>query len=123
MADSKYLENLRKYGPNVRDRATERERTASMANARPSTLDAQEMNMQAIAGRADARRQNAALQQELAELGDQYKRESRGVEAPDDGIIGRLRSAAGMKKGGSVSKASKRADGIAMRGKTKGRLL
>lgn len=29
----------------------------------------------------------------------------------------------GMKKGGSVSKASKRADGIAQRGKTKGRMI
>ena len=29
----------------------------------------------------------------------------------------------GMKKGGSVSSASKRADGCAMRGKTKGRMV
>jgi hypothetical protein len=29
----------------------------------------------------------------------------------------------GMKKGGSVSSASKRADGIAQRGKTKGRIV
>jgi hypothetical protein len=33
------------------------------------------------------------------------------------------REARGMKKGGMVSSASKRADGIAMRGKTKGRMV
>lgn len=33
------------------------------------------------------------------------------------------REARGMKKGGSVSSASKRADGIAQRGKTKGRMV
>lgn len=32
-------------------------------------------------------------------------------------------AAAGMKKGGKVSSASKRADGIAQRGKTKGRVV
>lgn len=31
--------------------------------------------------------------------------------------------AAGMKKGGSVSSASKRADGIATKGKTRGRMV
>jgi hypothetical protein len=36
----------------------------------------------------------------------------------------KVRQAAGMKKGGSVkSSASRRADGIASRGKTKGRML
>ena len=36
---------------------------------------------------------------------------------------GDLRAAMGMKKGGSVSSASKRADGCAQRGKTKGRMV
>lgn len=40
-----------------------------------------------------------------SELADQYKRETRG-----------------MKAGGSVSSASKRADGIATKGKTKGKM-
>jgi hypothetical protein len=120
MSESKYLENLRKYGPKTRDRATELERMASLANARSSDIDAQEMNMRAIAGRADARKQNAALQQELAELGNQYKREARGVEAPEEGAVSRIKSAVGLKKGGS---ASARADGIAKRGKTKGRMV
>lgn len=34
-----------------------------------------------------------------------------------------IRTAMGMKKGGSVSSASKRADGIATKGKTKGRIV
>ena len=42
----------------------------------------------------------------------------RQVKAAKD-----LRAAMGMKKGGSVSSASKRADGIAKKGKTKGRML
>lgn len=119
MADAKYLENLRKYGPKTRDRASELEELASLANARESNIDAREMNMRAIAGNAEARKQNAALQKELSELGDQYKREARGVEAPDEGVVSRLKSAVGMKKGGS---ASARADGIAKRGKTRGKL-
>lgn len=36
---------------------------------------------------------------------------------------GDLRAAMGMKKGGSVGSASKRADGIATKGKTKGRIV
>lgn len=36
---------------------------------------------------------------------------------------GDMRAAMGMKKGGSVSSASKRADGIAKKGKTKGRMV
>ena len=83
MATEKYLENLRKSGPKVRDRASDLEEMASLANARPSSVDAREMNMRAIAGNAEARKQNAALRQEVKELGDQYKREARGMEAPD----------------------------------------
>ena len=37
--------------------------------------------------------------------------------------VKRLKEEAGMKKGGKVSSASKRADGIAQRGKTKGRMV
>ena len=41
---------------------------------------------------------------------------SRGLE----GALGAASQALGMKKGGKVSSASKRADGIAQRGKTRG---
>ena len=41
---------------------------------------------------------------------------SRGVE----GALGAASKALGMKKGGKVGSASKRADGIAQRGKTRG---
>jgi hypothetical protein len=53
-----------------------------------------------------AKKNIAAERQKISELADQYKRETRGKLA----------------KGGKVS-ASKRADGIAQRGKTKGRML
>ena len=52
-----------------------------------------------------AKQNIAAERQKISELADQYKRETRGKLA----------------KGGKVS-ASKRADGIAERGKTKGRM-
>ena len=42
---------------------------------------------------------------------------SRQIKAAKD-----MRAAMGMKKGGSVSSASKRADGIAQKGKTKGKI-
>ena len=56
--------------------------------------------------------------QKASELADQYKRETRGVK--DDSMRGKIREVTGMKKGGMT--ASKRADGIAQRGKTKGRM-
>ena len=55
--------------------------------------------------RSLAKQNIAAERQKISELADQYKRETRGKLA----------------KGGKVS-ASKRADGIAERGKTKGRM-
>ena len=57
--------------------------------------------------------------QKASELADQYKRETRGVK--DSSLRGKLREVTGMKKGGTVS-ASKRADGIAQRGKTRGKM-
>ena len=44
-----------------------------------------------------------------------------GAEAVMPGMAGA--KAAGMKKGGKVSSASSRGDGIAQRGKTKGRMV
>ena len=37
--------------------------------------------------------------------------------------MGQLKKAVGMKSGGKVSSASKRADGCAIKGKTKGRMM
>ena len=120
----KYLENLKRYGPQAKDRAADLEEMAALANARPSRENMRESNFRAIVGQPSARRESARLAQEVSELGDQYKREARGVEArDDDGIINKIKSAAGMKKGGKVSSASKRADGIAQRGKTRGRMI
>tara|TARA_R110000868_G_scaffold20238_4_gene85982 strand:- start:973 stop:1392 length:420 start_codon:yes stop_codon:yes gene_type:complete len=52
-----------------------------------------------------------------SELADQYKRETRGVK--NDSLLGKIREAIGMKKGGKVKTASSRGDGIAQRGKTR----
>ena len=65
---------------------------------------------------------------------DEVKRETRGQVAIDEPLFSADRRAAsdelkresrgkGMKKGGSVSSASKRADGCAVKGKTKGRMV
>ena len=61
----------------------------------------------------------------LREAENEMKRESsRGGEAAkrDSSLRGKIREMTGMKKGGIVS-ASKRADGIAVKGKTKGRIV
>jgi hypothetical protein len=58
--------------------------------------------------------------QKASELADQYKREARGVK--DTSLRGKIREVTGMAKGGMVS-ASKRADGCATKGKTKGRFV
>ena len=50
------------------------------------------------------------------------ERVARGAGVDTEEARRRVRSA-GMKKGGSVSSASKRADGIAQRGKTRGRMI
>jgi hypothetical protein len=56
--------------------------------------------------------------QKASELADQYKRETRGVK--DDSLRGKIREVTGMAKGGMT--ASKRADGIAQRGRTRGKM-
>ena len=55
--------------------------------------------------------------QKASELADQYKRETRGVK--DDSLRGKIREVTGMAAGGKVSS---RADGIAQRGKTRGKM-
>ena len=75
-------------------------------------------------------------EKEQREAANEMKRESRGVpkpanfdaieEAKQDAADARARkkiSDMGYKKGGSVSSASKRADGIATKGKTRGTMV
>jgi hypothetical protein len=50
------------------------------------------------------------------------KAEERKSRAPKNGEYDKTSAFSAFKKGGSVSSASKRADGIAMRGKTKGKI-
>ena len=49
---------------------------------------------------------------------DNAKKQSER-EAKDEGVMKKIKSFVGMKSGGKVSSASKRADGIAIRGKTR----
>ena len=56
--------------------------------------------------------------QELVEQEEKNKR--KGYESD---VEAQRKAALGMKKGGKVSSASKRADGCAVRGKTKGRMV
>ena len=56
----------------------------------------------------------------------QYNYEQRLKQQQEEGAAELLRESRrgqGMKKGGKVSSASKRADGIAQRGKTRGRMI
>lgn len=54
---------------------------------------------------------------------EQDMRNRKEREAYDKGESTRLRDQGGLKKGGSVSSASKRADGCCTKGKTKGRMI
>jgi len=56
----------------------------------------------------------------LREAENETKREARGTK--DTSLRGKFREITGYKKGGSVSSASSRADGIAQRGKTRGKM-
>jgi len=58
-------------------------------------------------------------------LGNPHESARRGLEQgyAEMRAAKKTESAKGMKKGGSVSSASKRADGIATKGKTKGRII
>jgi len=57
----------------------------------------------------------------LDESDSEMSRESRRGDTKPTSTMQKIRSAIGMKKGGKVS-ASSRADGIAQKGKTKGRM-
>jgi hypothetical protein len=88
-------ENLEKYGPKVGSNIEKIEEAVSLASGR-KPRDRNEMlgqNVMAMAGRSDARKQNEKLIKEAQELGDQYKREARGTEAPSSDIPKRMLTA------------------------------
>jgi len=62
-----------------------------------------------------------------AEIGERMRdndsEDKKDDETPSRAGMGEIMSGKGMKKGGSVSSASKRADGCATKGKTKGRFV
>jgi hypothetical protein len=56
----------------------------------------------------------------LADLLEKLRQEGKGQEAQPSTLAGQKPA---MKKGGKVSSASKRADGIAQKGKTRGKIV
>lgn len=72
-----------------------------------------------VAGAAGAAAATAGIKKYLEARNAREKRER---QESDEGAIANQKKY-GMKKGGKVSSASKRADGCAQRGKTKGRMI
>jgi hypothetical protein len=60
-------------------------------------------------------------QDKAAQMNAEERRKAKAEERKP--IVEGLKKAVGMKSGGKVSSASKRADGCAIRGKTKGRMV
>jgi len=91
-----------------------------------SLWDMSESDEAATQRRADAR-SLAPYEQKAEEMrrGSRQGRGAGGIDVDIEGLPQRLRPSGGrrMKKGGKVSSASKRADGIVQRGKTKGRFV
>jgi hypothetical protein len=112
----KVVENLRRYGPSASANIGKLEEMAALANSRQPKSDKEMIgrNIMAAAGMSQEQAGTSDLSKELKELGDQYKREARGTVRPPEEEK--------LSSGGKVSSASKRADGIAQRGKTKGRM-
>jgi hypothetical protein len=114
----KVVEDLRRYGPSASANIGKLEEMAALANSRQPKSEKEMIgrNIMAAAGMSQEQAGTSDLSKELKELGDQYKRESRGT-------VPAAEKEEKLKKGGSVSSASRRADGIAQRGKTKGRMV
>ena len=90
--------------------------TAALAPVAAELGDRYGDEAQDIRDRGFERREKEKMQKQYEE---QDKQEGREMKKGNSGGA----DSDGMKKGGSVSSASKRADGCAMRGKTKGRMV
>ena len=112
----KVVEDLRRYGPSASANIGKLEEMAALANSRQPKSEKEMIgrNIMAAAGMSQEQAGTSDLSKELKELSDQYKREARGTVRPPEEEK--------LSKGGKVSSASKRGDGIAKRGKTKGRM-
>jgi len=100
-----YMENLEKYGPGTSGKVKDVEKMTALASGRPEREDIYEENFRAIAGKPS--KAIKELVQEAKELGDQYKREARGVEKPESSISKKLLTNLGFKHGGKISTAEK----------------
>jgi hypothetical protein len=74
---------------------------------------------------ARAKAETDETKMSLAERAKMSRERARAGSGPTDtrSVSDRIRSAMGMKSGGSVGSASRRADGIATKGKTKGTMV
>ena len=74
---------------------------------------------------ARAKAETDETKMSLAERAKMSRERARAGSGPTDtrSVSDRIRSAMGMKSGGSVSSASSRADGCATKGKTKGTMI
>lgn len=103
------------------------------APARATTPSTSAFSVPTAANRAESARfggRDNSMMDELQGLG--RTREARGdmtetgserIARKQEAAAQKMRGAYGFKKGGSVSSASKRADGCAVKGKTKGRMV
>ena len=74
---------------------------------------------------AKAKAETDETKMSLAERAKMSRERARAGSGPTDtrSVSDRIRSAMGMKSGGSVGSASRRADGCATKGKTKGTMI
>jgi hypothetical protein len=77
------------------------------------------------APKAGAKAETDETKMSLAERAKMSRERARAGSGPTDtrSVSDRIRSAMGMKSGGSVGSASRRADGCATKGKTKGTMV
>ena len=83
-------------------------------------------SMPKAAPKAEARKaETDETKMSLAERAKMSRERARAGSGPTDtrSVSDRIRSAMGMKSGGSVGSASRRADGCATKGKTKGTMI
>ena len=104
-----YLENMRQYGPNIGSNISDVENATALAAGRAPRSQDEMMgrNLMALAGRPEAIAANQRLMKEARELGNQYKRETRGLGTNQESTIDKLRRTLGFKHGGKVSTAEK----------------
>jgi hypothetical protein len=92
------------------------------AKGEPSASGTVKSTSKKLPAKEEPKEEESGLALEYANV-KKDQRVKKEQEAYEKGEKTRLRDQGGLKKGGSVSSASKRADGIAQRGKTRGKMV